>query len=282
MATPRTVVMGDGLTIPQIGFGTYKMPDPDAEAAVATAIEVGYRHIDTATMYGNEIGVGRGLAVSGVPREDLFVVSKLNNPDHEPTAARAALERTLTDLALDRLDLYLVHWPYPEGVTTPLVDTWNVLVEAQKEGLITSIGMSNGEPEHLREIRDSGLPMPAVNQIEIHPYLHNSDLVRFTRSLGITVESWSPIARGQLITDPVVVAMSEETGIPVGQIILAWHLAKDLVVIPKASSRARIAENFGAQDVTLSAENIAALDGLYKGEAGRTGKHPSTMKRFGE
>ncbi|MGC5627478.1 aldo/keto reductase [Georgenia sp. Z1344] len=282
MISSGIVVMGDGHAIPQIGFGTYKIPDADAAPLVATAIEVGYRHVDTAQMYGNEVGVGRGIADSGVARDELFVTSKLDNPNHAPGTARASIERSLEDLGLDRLDLFLIHWPYPADSTTPLAETWQVLVDARAAGLVTSIGMSNGQPEHLREIQDAGLPLPALDQAEIHPYLQNQEVVDFCRAEGITVQAWSPIARGRVLTDPVVEAVAAEVGASPAQVVLAWHVGRDHVIIPKASSRKRIEENLGALQVELTAEQAARIDALDQGEAGRTGMHPSTMKRYGE
>ena len=282
MDTSGIVVMGDGHAIPQIGFGTYKIPDADAPALVATAIEVGYRHIDTAQMYGNEVGVGRGIVDSGIAREDLFLTSKLDNPNHAPGTARASIERSLTDLGVDRLDLFLIHWPYPEPDTPPLADAWQALVDAQAAGLVTSIGLSNGQPEHLRELQDTGLPVPALDQVEIHPYLPNQEVVDFCRSEGITVQAWSPIARGRVLTDPVVEAIASETGATPAQVVLAWHVGRQHVIIPKASSRERIVENLASLEVELDADQTARIDALDKGEAGRTGMHPSTMKRYGE
>ncbi|MGO1581990.1 MAG: aldo/keto reductase [Actinomycetaceae bacterium] len=282
MDTSGIVVMGDGHAIPQIGFGTYKIPDADAPSLVATAIEVGYRHIDTAQMYGNEVGVGRGIVDSGIAREDLFLTSKLDNTNHAPGTARASIERSLTDLGVDRLDLFLIHWPYPEADTPPLADAWQALVDAQAAGLVTSIGLSNGQPEHLRELQDTGLPVPALDQVEIHPYLPNQEVVDFCRSEGITVQAWSPIARGRVLTDPVVEAIASETGATPAQVVLAWHVGRQHVIIPKASSRERIVENLASLEVELDADQTARIDALDKGEAGRTGMHPSTMKRYGE
>ena len=277
-ALPSPVLtLAGGVEIPQFGFGTYKIPQQDAERAVAEALGLGYRHVDTAAMYGNEAGVGRALAASGLPREELFVTSKLDNPYHEPVAARAAFERTMDDLGLDVLDLYLIHWPLPR--TTDYVATWGALVGLLETGRVRAVGVSNFQPEHLRAIIDATGVVPAVNQIEVNPYLTQEPLRALHAELGIVTEAWSPLARGAVLDDPVLNGIAERLGKTVSQVVLRWHLQLGDVVFPKSTHPERMAENAGVFDVELSDEDVAAISGLNIGR--RSGSSPDTVELKG-
>ena len=277
-ALPSPVLtLAGGVEIPQFGFGTYKIPQQDAERAVAEALGLGYRHVDTAAMYGNEAGVGRALAASGLPREELFVTSKLDNPYHEPDAARAAFERTMDDLGLDVLDLYLIHWPLPR--TTDYVATWGALVGLLETGRVRAVGVSNFQPEHLRAIIDATGVVPAVNQIEVNPYLTQEPLRALHAELGIVTEAWSPLARGAVLDDPVLNGIAERLGKTVSQVVLRWHLQRGDGVFPKSTHPERMAENAGVFDVELSDEDVAAISGLNIDR--RSGSSPDTVELKG-
>ena len=277
-ALPSPVLtLAGGVEIPQFGFGTYKIPQQDAERAVAEALGLGDPHVDTAAMDGNEAGVGRALAASGLPREELFVTSKLDNPDHEPDAARAAFERTMDDLGLDVLDLYLIHWPLPR--TTDYVATWGALVGLLETGRVRAVGVSNFQPEHLRAIIDATGVVPAVNQIEVNPYLTQEPLRALHAELGIVTEAWSPLARGAVLDDPVLNGIAERLGKTVSQVVLRWHLQRGDVVFPKSTHPERMAENAGVFDVELSDEDVAAISGLNIDR--RSGSSPDTVELKG-
>lgn len=269
-----TLTLANGTPIPQLGFGTYKIAPADAERAVLAALRAGYRHIDTAAMYGNEAAVGAALAASGVPREDVFVTSKLDNPYHAPQAARAAFDRSLSDLRLDVLDLYLIHWPL--AATTDYVATWRVLVELHASGRVREIGVSNFQPDHLRAIIDATGVVPAVNQVEVNPYLTQEPLRALHATLGIVTEAWSPLARGRVLADPVVTALAEGLGRTPAQVVLRWHLQRGDVVFPKSAHAGRIAENLDVFGFELDADAMARLSGLNRDE--RSGSHPDKVE----
>lgn len=269
-----TLTLANGTPIPQLGFGTYKIAPADAERAVLAALRAGYRHIDTAAMYGNEAAVGAALAASGVPREDVFVTSKLDNPYHAPQAARAAFDRSLSDLRLDVLDLYLIHWPL--AATTDYVATWRVLVELHASGRVREIGVSNFQPDHLRAIIDATGVVPAVNQVEVNPYLTQEPLRALHATLGIVTEAWSPLARGRVLADPVVTALAEGLGRTPAQVVLRWHLQRGDVVFPKSAHAGRIAENLDVFGFELDADAMARLAGLNRDE--RSGSHPDKVE----
>lgn len=278
-ALPSPVLtLAGGVEIPQFGFGTYKIPQQDAERAVAEALGLGYRHVDTAAMYGNEAGVGRALAASGLPREELFVTSKLDNPYHEPDAARAAFERTMDDLGLDVLDLYLIHWAMPDKGR--FLDTWKAFIELQQAGRIRSIGVSNFPEPQLRELIDTSGVTPVLHQIELSPYLTQEHLRKVDADAAIVTEAWSPLGSGKgLLEDATLATIAEKHGATPAQVVLAWHLAIGNVVIPKSVTPERIVENFGALDVTLDEDDVRAIDGLNKDE--RTGPDPATFHHEG-
>lgn len=268
------ITLNDGFSIPQFGFGTWQIPDEQARDLVAQALEAGYRHIDTAQMYGNESGVGKAIADSGIPREELFVTTKLNNNNHAPDRVISSLGDSLERLGLDYVDLFLIHWPLPE-IDIDYVDTWNAMITARGTGKTRSIGVSNFTAENLRRITGPDSVVPAVNQIEAHPYLAQNELRAVDAELGIATEAWSPLARGAVFEDPRLAEIAERAGHSVSAVVIAWQLQRGDIIFPKASSAARIRENFEAQNVRLDADTIAAIDALDEGR--RTGPDPVTF-----
>jgi 2,5-diketo-D-gluconate reductase A len=271
------IELNDGRHIPQLGFGVYKVAPDETAQAVRTALDVGYRHVDTAAMYGNEQGVGRGIRDAGVDRADVFITSKLNNGFHEPNDARTAFDATLAALGTDYVDLYLIHWPLPTRYDGDFVSTWRTLEEFAGDGRARSIGVSNFQVPHLRRLAAATDTVPAVNQIEAHPYFTNADVRDYGRQHGIVTEAWSPIARGTVLGDPVVTRIAESTGRTPAQVVLRWHVQRGDVVFPKSASPQRIAENFSLFDFELSDADVAAISALDRGEAGRIGPNPDTF-----
>lgn len=282
MSSVPTVTLRDGVRIPQLGFGVYKVAPDETAAAVRTALEVGYRHVDTATMYHNEQGVARGIRDAGVGRADVFITSKLDNGAHEPDAARTAFDETLAALGTDFVDLYLIHWPLPTRYGGDFVSTWRTLEEFAADGRARSIGVSNFQVPHLQRLAAETDTVPSVNQIEAHPYFTNTDVRNYCKHNGITFEAWSPLARGKVLGDPVVARVAEATGRSAAQVVLRWHLQRGHVVFPKSVTRNRIAENFAVFDFELTDADMAAIDSLDEGEAGRVGSHPDTMDVIGD
>ena len=271
MTTVPTLPLNDGHAIPQVGYGVLMIPDDETAAVVTTAIEAGYRSIDTATIYGNEAGVGAGIASSGVPREELFVTTKLWNTDQGD--ARAAFEASLQRLGLDYVDLYMIHWPMP--AQDQYVEAWRVLQQLRDEGLVRSIGVSNFEVHHLERLqRETGV-VPAVNQIELHPRLVQDELRAFHGAHGIATEAWSPLARGALLDDAALASIAQAHDRSPAQIVLRWHVQLGNVVIPKSATPERIAANLDLFDFALSDEEVAAISALDAPD-GRTGPHPDT------
>jgi 2,5-diketo-D-gluconate reductase A len=270
-----TITLNDGRAIPQLGFGVFQI-EPDRTAqATSTALEIGYRHIDTAEMYENETGVGEAVRASGLPREDVWITSKLNNGFHEPDAARRAFDGTLAALGTDHVDLFLIHWPLPTRYGGDFVSTWKVLEELQADGRARSIGVSNFEVDHLERLARECDITPAVNQIEAHPYFTNDAVRRYGQEHGIVTEAWSPIAQGAVLDDPTVTEIAGRVGRTPAQVVLRWHVQRGDVVFPKSVTPSRMRENFELFDFELSDEDVAALTALDKGEAGRTGPHPA-------
>jgi 2,5-diketo-D-gluconate reductase A len=272
-----TVVLNDGHSIPQLGFGVFQIDPAETAEAVSNALEVGYRHIDTAEMYGNERGVGEAVRASGLDRSEVFITSKLNNGYHRPDDARRAFEGTLTELGFDYVDLFLIHWPLPTLYGGDFVSTWKTLQEFRADGRARSIGVSNFQVEHLQRLASESDQSPAVNQIELHPYLLNEQLRTYDYAHGIATEAWSPIAQGGVLDDPAITAIADRLGKSPAQVVLRWHIQRGNVVFPKSTTPARIKENFELFDFQLEADAIAEIDALDKGEAGRTGPNPDTF-----
>jgi 2,5-diketo-D-gluconate reductase A len=277
MATVPVLTLNDGNSIPQLGFGVFQVPPEDTARITAQALEAGYRHIDTAQMYGNEKGVGEAIRASGIPREELFITSKLNNGFHEPEKARAAFDQTLADLGLDQVDLFLIHWPLPTQYGGDFVSTWKTLIEHKSDGRARSIGVSNFQPDHLARLANETDVVPAVNQIEVHPYFTNQAARRANEASGILTEAWSPIAQGAVLDDAVITEIAEQVGRTPAQVALRWHIQRGDIVFPKSSTPERMAENFALFDFELDDEAMAAITGLDKGEDGRTGPNPDTF-----
>lgn len=270
-----TVVLNSGATMPQLGFGVWRVDDDGAEQSVSAALDDGYRSIDTASLYRNEPGVGRALRAAadrGIATGDVFVTTKLGNPDQGYDSALQAFDASISRLGLDVVDLYLIHWPRPK--INKYVDSWRALIRLRDEGRVRSIGVSNFEPEHLdRLIAETG-ETPVINQVELHPYFQQRQLRDYHAEHGIVTEAWAPLGanRTGLLEDPVLVDVAGRNHITPAQAILAWHLGRGIVAIPKSVTPSRIAENLAAQDVSLSEDDLAAIDGLDRDQ--RTGMVP--------
>ncbi len=275
--TVPEIELNDGNTIPQLGFGVYQIEPKDTAEAVGKALEVGFRHIDTAEMYGNEKEVGEAVGASGLDRGDVFVTSKLNNSFHEPEVAREAFDRTLADLGFDYVDLFLIHWPLPTRYDGDFVSTWKVMEEFKKDGRAKSIGVSNFQPDHLRRLAEETGTVPAVNQIEVHPYLANETVRAYGKENGIATEAWSPIAQGGVLEDPAIIRIAEKVGKSPAQVVLRWHIQQGSIIFPKSTTPSRIEENFDLFDFDLSPEDVDDISALDKGESGRTGPNPDTF-----
>jgi 2,5-diketo-D-gluconate reductase A len=271
------VSLNDGRTIPQLGFGVFQIDPAETAAAVRTALEVGYRHIDTAEMYGNEKEVGEGIRTSGLDRDDIFVTSKLNNGFHAPDDARSAFDTTLEKLGSDHVDLFLIHWPLPTRYDGDFVSTWKVLEEFYRDGRARSIGVSNFTPHQLRRLARETEVVPAVNQIEVHPFFTNDEVRAYGAEHGIATEAWSPIAQGGVLDDPTITAIAERVGKSTAQVTLRWHVQLGHIVFPKSVTRERVQANFEIFDFALTDEELSLISALDKGEAGRTGPNPETF-----
>jgi 2,5-diketo-D-gluconate reductase A len=271
MADQPTITLNSGPSMPQLGLGVFKVPDDQATAAVLAAFEAGYRSIDTAAMYGNEQGVGKAIADSGIPRDELFITTKLNNDGHGHDEALRAFEASRTRLGLDYVDLYLIHWPLP--AKDRYVATWQAFEKLQRDGLSRSIGVSNFAPAHLQRLFDETDVVPALNQIELHPYLTQDALRAFDAQHAIATEAWSPIARGgQLLSDQTITSLAEKYAKTPAQIVIRWHLQLGNVVIPKSVTPARIAENIDVFDFELADDDVTSISELNRDE--RTGPDP--------
>jgi len=266
------ITLNNGQTIPQFGFGVFQIEPKDTVAAVRTALEAGYRHIDTAEMYGKEAEVGEAIVRSGLDRGEVFVTSKLSNDAHEPDAAREAFDATLKALGFDYVNLFLIHWPLPTRYGGDFVSTWKTLEEFYREGRARSIGVSNFQPRHLRRLHDETEIIPAVNQIEISPYLTQDDVRAFCAEHQIAVEAWSPLGQGAVLSDPVVRFIAERTGKTPAQVVLRWHIQRGDIVFPKSVTPNRIRENIDIFDFELSAGDVEDITMLNKKE--RTGPDP--------
>ncbi|GAB3751762.1 aldo/keto reductase [Microlunatus parietis] len=275
MTSVPVITLNNGVTIPQLGFGVYQVPPEQTRESTLAALEVGYRHIDTAQMYRNERGVGEAVRESGLAREDVFVTSKLNNPYQTRDDALAAFERTLAELDLGYLDLFLIHWPLP--TVRDYVETWKVMEEILAGGRVRAIGVSNFEPAHLDRLAAETETVPAINQIEAHPYLTNDVVRAYNQAHGIATEAWAPIAKGKVADDPVIKGIAARVGRTPAQVTLRWHLQRGDIVFPKSITRSRVEENFALFDFELSDEDVAAITALNTDA--RIGPHPDAMDR---
>ncbi len=264
------VRLNNGVEMPQIGFGVFRVPNDETESAVLAAVEAGYRSIDTASLYGNEAGVGRAMASCGLPRADLFVTTKLWNDDQGYQSTFEAFDKSLTRLGLDYVDLYLIHWPVP--AKGAYMETWRAFEEIYASGRARAIGVSNFQPWHLQPVLDRYQVVPAVNQVELHPGLQQEEVRAFDRTHGIITEAWSPLARGDVLADPVITDLSRKYGKTPAQVVLRWHIELGNVVIPKSATPSRIRENIDIFDFALTADDLAAIGGLERGA--RTGPDP--------
>jgi 2,5-diketo-D-gluconate reductase A len=273
MAATPVVVLNNGVEIPQLGFGTYQIAPREARDATLAALEVGYRHLDTAEMYANERQVGQAVRDSGIPRDEVFITSKLNNGFHAYDDALKAFDRTLDDLGFERLDLFLIHWPLPK--VGDFVETWTAMEELYRSGRVRAIGVSNFQAHHLQRILEQTGTVPAVNQIEVHPYLTQEPLRAFGAANGIATEAWAPIARGAVSDDATIAAVAERHGRTPAQVTLRWHLQRGDIVFPKSVTRSRVEENFAVFDFELTDDEMAAISGCNRDE--RTGPDPDTF-----
>ncbi|MCP3420779.1 aldo/keto reductase [Nocardioides pinisoli] len=275
--TVPSIQLHDGTSIPQLGFGVFQIDPADTAEAVTRALEVGYRHIDTAEMYGNEKEVGEALRSSGIARDEVYVTSKLNNGFHEPAEAERAFERTLADLGLDRIDLFLIHWPLPTRYDGDFVSTWRTMASFVEDGRAASVGVSNFQPAHLQRIIDETGVVPVINQVEVHPYFTNEDVRTANAGHGIATEAWSPIAQGAVLDDPVLTEIADAKGRSTAQVALRWHVERGDIVFPKSVNPVRMKENFEIFDFSLSDDEVARISGLDRGEDGRTGPNPDSF-----
>ena len=269
------ITLNNGQTIPQFGFGVFLVKPEDTFAAVSGALEAGYRHIDTAEMYGNEKEVGEAIAKSGLDRADVFVTSKLSNDAHEPDDARRAFDRTLEALGFDYIDLFLIHWPLPTRYDGDYVSTWQTLEEFYRDGRARSIGVSNFQPRHLRRLHTEGQVPPAVDQIEVNPYLTQDEVRGFCAEHQIAVEAWSPLGRGNVLSDPMIESIAGRTGKTPAQVVLRWHIERGDIIFPKSVTPARVKENIDIFDFELSGADVEAISLLNRDE--RTGPDPDTF-----
>ncbi|HEX2130934.1 MAG TPA: aldo/keto reductase [Actinophytocola sp.] len=269
--TIPTVTLNNGVTMPQLGFGVFQVPNDETAAAVSEALAAGYRSIDTAKVYGNETGVADALRGSGVARQDLFVTTKLWNDDQGYDSTLRAFDASATRLGLEYVDLYLIHWPAPSA--DRYVESWRALEKLLADGRVRAVGVSNFQPAHLRRLFDETGTVPAVNQIELHPYLQQAELRELHAARGIATEAWSPLAKGgELLAEPVVTELAERHGRTPAQVVLRWHLTLGNVVIPKSVTPSRIRENLDVFGFDLAEEDLAALSTLDRGH--RTGPDP--------
>jgi len=273
------ITLNDGSTIPQLGFGVFQIEPQDTVEAVREALRIGYRHIDTAEMYGNEKEVGEAIRDSGLDRGDIFVTSKLNNSFHEPADARKAFDDTLSDLGTDYVDLFLIHWPLPTLYDGDYVSTWKVLEEFKSDGRARSVGVSNFQAEHLERLAAETETVPSVNQIEVHPYFANDAVRAYGREHGIVTEAWSPIAQGGVLEDSTITRIADKVGKTPAQVVLRWHVQRGDIVFPKSVTPSRMQENFELFDFELESADMDDITALDQGEDGRTGPNPDTMDK---
>jgi 2,5-diketo-D-gluconate reductase A len=270
VASVPTITLNNGVEIPQLGFGVYQIKPEDTVKATTSALEIGYRHIDTAQMYGNEREVGLAVRESGIPRDEVFVTSKLNNNRLERDDILRSFDATLADLGFDQLDLFLIHWPLP--AVADYVARWKVMEEIYTSGRVRAIGVSNFQPHHLRNLFGASDVRPAVNQVEAHPFLSQDELRAFDADHEIVTEAWAPIARGKVNEDPVIAEIAGQVGKTPAQVTLRWHIQRGDVVFPKSVTRSRVEENFAIFDFELDQSAMVAISALNRDE--RTGPDP--------
>ncbi|WP_214770497.1 aldo/keto reductase [Exiguobacterium sp. s133] len=270
------VTLNNGLSMPQLGYGVFKVPEEEVYQAVLEALRAGYHSIDTAMIYENEAGVGRALRDSGIPREEIFLTTKVWNADQGYAETLAAFETSLTKLGVDYVDLYLIHWPMPNE--DRYVDTWHALEELYKQGKTKAIGVSNFHIPHLKRILEEGTVVPAVNQIELHPFLSQEEIRTFCKEHDILVEAWSPLMKGRdALTEPVITDIATTKDKTPAQVILRWHIQHGIIAIPKSVTPSRIRENLAVFDFELSATEMQQLDALNQNQ--RTGSNPDEMHK---
>ena len=275
--TVPNIALPDGTSIPQLGFGVFQVPPEDTAATVVQAFEAGYRHIDTAQMYGNEAGVGEAIRASGLARDDLYVTTKLNNSFHRPDDARREIDASLEKLGLDQVDLFLIHWPLPTQYDGDFVQTWRALIEAQEAGKTRSIGVSNFQPAHLDRIVEETGVVPVVNQVEVHPFFTNEEVRAANQRHGVLTEAWSPIAKGTVMDDDTIGEIASLVGRTPAQVTLRWHVQRGDIVFPKSMNPDRMRQNFEIFDFELEPTHMSAIAELDRGEEGRTGPNPDTF-----
>jgi 2,5-diketo-D-gluconate reductase A len=268
-----TIKLNNGVEIPQLGFGVFQVPDEETTAVVTAALEAGYRSIDTAAAYGNERGVGEAIKASGIPRDELFITTKLWNASQGYDSTLRAFDESMAQLGLEQLDLYLIHWPVPKG--DKYVETWKAFEKLHADGRIRAIGVSNFQSTHLRRLLDEGLTLPAVNQVELHPALQQATLRAFHTEHGIATEAWSPLAQGEVLDAPEITKAAAKHGKSPAQVVLRWHLQLGNVVIPKSVTPKRIRENIDVFDFELDGDDLNAIASLERGH--RTGPDPDTF-----
>jgi 2,5-diketo-D-gluconate reductase A len=277
MSAVPAIELNDGNHIPQLGFGVFQIEPERTASAVKDALEIGYRHIDTAEMYGNEKEVGQGVRDAGLDRGDVFITSKLNNGFHKPDDARRAFDNTLRVLESDYVDLFLIHWPLPTLYGGDFVSTWHVLEEFARDGRARSIGVSNFQPAHLDRLAKESGTVPAVNQVEVHPYFANETVRAYGIEHGVVTEAWSPIAQGKVLDDAVIERIADSVGRTPAQVVLRWHIQRGDIVFPKSVSPDRMRANFELFDIELGGSDMDAISALDRGESGRTGPNPDVF-----
>jgi diketogulonate reductase-like aldo/keto reductase len=268
--TSPTLTLNNGVEIPQLGFGVYQVSTEDIVPAVSAALEAGYRHIDTAALYGNEEGVGEAIAKSGLSRDEVFVTTKVWNSDQGFDTTLTALDASLGRLGLDYVDLYLIHWPQPGR--DRYVETWKALETGYADGRIKAIGVSNFQANHLRRLQAEGTVMPAVNQVELHPTFAQAELAQAHRELGVVTESWAPLGQADDLDAPTVTEIAGRLGRTPAQVVIRWHLQQGFVVIPKSVTPERIRANIDVFDFELSDADMGAISALDSGN--RMGPDP--------
>ena len=281
-----TITLNNGTPIPQLGFGTLKIPPdraPTPENArktadvVGLALQIGYRHLDTAQMYGNEMGVGLALAESGIARDEIYITTKLGNANHRPDDVRHSFDQSMERLDLDHLDLFLMHWPLPTLYDGDFVSTWQAMAGLIGSGRLRSVGVSNFQPAHLDRIVSATGVVPAVNQIEVHPYFRNDAARAASARHGVMIEAWSPLGQGTVLQDSVIAAIARTSGKSVAQVVLRWHIQHGHAIFPKSNHEERMRENLDIFDFALSTGEMARIDALDRGEVGRIGPNPDTF-----